>query len=109
MCTYLIQLTSYRTTDYSPWKVTKNLKRPVTQISPIKEENGRWTVSNEQKAMRFAGHLEQIFHPNIAITESKHVKTEINITKNIYDLFHNKKSAIYIFNFFTAESLLIIT
>lgn len=64
MTTHLRQLTSDRSTDYSLWKVAKNLKRPIIQIPPIKLENGNWAVSSAQKAARFATYLEQIFQPN---------------------------------------------
>lgn len=64
MTTHLRQLTSDRATDYSLWKVTKNLKRPITQVPPIKLDNGQWAVSSAQKAARFAQHLEQIFQPH---------------------------------------------
>lgn len=65
MNSYLQKLTSDRNTDYSLWKATKNINKPVLHVSPIKEENGRtWAINNEQKAKRFAQHLEKIFKPN---------------------------------------------
>lgn len=64
MSSYLNQLTSDRTTDYSLWKSTKSFKKPIMHIPPIKDINGRWAISNEQKAIRFAQHLELIFKPN---------------------------------------------
>lgn len=64
--TYLQNLTSDRSTDYSLWKATKNMKRPNTQIPPIKIGPGNWAVSDEQKADKFAEHLENIFKPNEA-------------------------------------------
>lgn len=64
MNNYLSQLTSDHTTDYSLWKSTKSLKKPIMHIPPIKDTNGRWAISNEQKAIRFAQHLELIFKPN---------------------------------------------
>lgn len=68
--TYLNKLTSDRTTDYSLWKATSNLKRPTQHVSPIKEKNGRWAANNEQKAKRFAQHLEEIFQPNAEDTNA---------------------------------------
>jgi hypothetical protein len=50
--------------DYSLWKATKRMKRPVVHIPPIRKEDGSWAKSDEQKAELFADHLEQIFEPN---------------------------------------------
>lgn len=61
---YLQGLTSDSSTEYSLWKATKKMKKSTTQIPPIREENGRWAINNEQKAKRFAQHLEKIFQPN---------------------------------------------
>lgn len=57
----LKKLTSDRSTDYSLWKVTKYENRPIHHIPPIRELNSQWAVNNEQKATRFAQHLEETF------------------------------------------------
>ena len=49
-------------TDYSLWKATRNIKRPITP--PIRKEDGTWARNNKQKADTFADHLENIFKPN---------------------------------------------
>lgn len=59
--TYLNELTDDRNTDYSLWKATKYLKRPIMQVPPIQQEDGKWARNNEQKAKRFADHLEKTF------------------------------------------------
>ena len=56
-------------------KTTKNLKRPIMQIPPIKNMDGSWARNNEQKALRFAEHLENIFQPNT--TESTEVLPDV--------------------------------
>ena len=61
---YLSELTDDKNTDYSLWKATRSLKRPVIQSSPIRLENGRWARNSQQKAVNFANHLEQTFQPN---------------------------------------------
>lgn len=61
---HLTELSNDRNTEYSLWKATKSLKRPTTQIPPIKEENGTWATKDEEIASRFARHLENIFQPN---------------------------------------------
>ena len=63
---YLRELTNDSSTEYSLWKSTKNLKRPTMQTPPIKNLDGSWAKNNEQKCMRFAEHLENIFQPNPA-------------------------------------------
>jgi hypothetical protein len=34
------------------------------QIPPIRKEGGKWARNDEQKAERFANHLEKIFQPH---------------------------------------------
>lgn len=57
----LKNLTSYKDSDYSLWKATKTIKKPITQIPPIKTEDGRWARDNKDKAKVFANHLEKSF------------------------------------------------
>ena len=78
MSTHLNQRTNDRTTDYSLWKTTKRLNKPITHIPPIKESNGRWAITNEQKATRFAEHLEQIFQPNESHSEDTLFESSLN-------------------------------
>ena len=47
---YLSELTNDNNSDYSLWKANKNIKRPVMQISPIRETDGKWARNTEQKA-----------------------------------------------------------
>lgn len=61
---YLSELTNEKSTNYSLWKATKNLKRPITHIPPIKKHDGSWARNNKQKADVFAHHLENIFCPH---------------------------------------------
>lgn len=67
--TYLKELTAGSETEYSLWKATKRLKRPIIQAPPIRKEDGSWARDNKQKAEIFANHLEQVFKPN-AIEEN---------------------------------------
>jgi hypothetical protein len=62
--TYLSELSNESSTDYSLWKATKKLKRPIMQNPPIRNEDASWARSNIQKANRFANHLENTFQPN---------------------------------------------
>lgn len=61
---YLRELSYGQDTDYSLWKATKKIKRPIAHIPPIQQENGSWARSNKQKAEIFAEHLENTFQPN---------------------------------------------
>lgn len=96
---YLRELTNDNKTDYSLWKATKRLKRPVLHNPPIRNTDGSWARNNTQKAYRFAEHLETIFQPNegedpqgwtepeqedivIRTTSPKEVSDEIKININ---------------------------
>lgn len=61
---YLSELTNDNKTDYSLWKATKRLKRPVLHNPPIRNADGTWARNSTQKANRFAEHFESIFQPN---------------------------------------------
>lgn len=61
---FLTELTADQSTDYSLWKATKGLKRPILQNPPVRNADGSWARSNIQKANRFAEHLENTFQPN---------------------------------------------
>ena len=61
---YLTDLTADKSTDYSLWKSTKNLKRPITQSPPLKMTHDKWAKSNTQKAQLFSEHLANIFTVN---------------------------------------------
>jgi hypothetical protein len=64
MSEFLRELTNESSTEYSLWKINKNLKRPITQALSIKKLDGSWARNNEQKALRFAEHLENVLQPN---------------------------------------------
>lgn len=63
---YLNNLTADKETEYSLWKATKTLRRPIMQAPPIRMPNGSWARDNKQKADLFANYLEEIFSPNEA-------------------------------------------
>lgn len=102
----LLQLTNDKSTDYSLWKATRNLKRPITQIPPIRDSDGKWSISNDQKALRFAQHLEETFQPNensIEIPESENLSqnhriklvTPKEVMREIQNNISSKKSPGY--------------
>lgn len=61
---YLQNLTADVETEYSLWKATKRIKRPIAQIPPIRKRDGTWAHDNKQKAEIFADHLAEVFQPN---------------------------------------------
>lgn len=60
---YLCNLTAEKSTEYSLWRATKRLKRPITQTPPIRKEDGSWARNEQQKAELFADYLEETFQP----------------------------------------------
>jgi hypothetical protein len=60
---FLTELTQDSSSQYSVWKATKYLKRPIAQVPPIKKTDGRWARNNLEEANTFAQHLEKRFHP----------------------------------------------
>lgn len=76
---YLQSLTYHKDSDYSLWKATKYLKRPVTHIPPIRTNNGRLAKTKEEKAESFADHLERTFQPNLT-TPNQDILTEKHTT-----------------------------
>ena len=67
-------LTSISPSDNTLWKVTKRLKIPQISIPPIGKADESWTKIDDEKAMAFADHLQQVFtthhFPNPIDTES---------------------------------------
>ena len=61
---YLQNLTAEEDTNYSLWKATKKIKRPINTVPPIRKNMGPWARDNQQKAKIFAEHLANIFTPN---------------------------------------------
>lgn len=68
---YLTRLTPNKDTNYSLWRATKNLKRPVNHIPPIKKRDNTWARSNYEKATAFAVHLRDVFTPLETRNEEK--------------------------------------
>ena len=61
---YLQELTDDASTDYSLWKATKRLKRPIMNILPLRKQDRTWAKDDKEKADVFAEHLERTFQPN---------------------------------------------
>lgn len=61
---HLRSLDATANTEYSLWKTTKKLKRPVTSKPPIRTEEGTWAKSDLDKGEAFATYLDNVFLPN---------------------------------------------
>lgn len=61
---YLQNLDPSERSDYSLWKATHKLKRPIGYEFPIRLTDGNWARSPSDKVKVFADHLENVFTPN---------------------------------------------
>lgn len=50
---YLESLTPTEATEYSLWKATRRLKRPLQHNPPIKNEDNTWARNDKGKSYRF--------------------------------------------------------
>lgn len=78
---YLQNLAADEDTDYSLWKATKRITRPITH--PIGKEDGTWARDNKQEAEVFADHLAETFKPSQIHTETRLQHTENMISEDI--------------------------
>lgn len=58
-------------TDYSLWKTTKSIKRPIPFQSPLRTSAGTWARTDADKVKLFAEHLSRVFTPNPDTGSSK--------------------------------------
>lgn len=61
---FVQELSPTADTNYSLWKVTRRLNRPIQAESPIKARDGTWIRTDTQKAEAFAAYLKETFTPN---------------------------------------------
>ena len=67
--THLENMSAEETSNYSLWKATKKIKRPVTQIPPIQLTDGSWARTYKEKADLFAEYLADTFKPNDIVSD----------------------------------------
>lgn len=70
---YLEDLSTDKASDYSLWKATKKIKRPITQAAPLRKSDGTWGRTNEEKGNMFADHLEKTFQPLPRQTDQENI------------------------------------
>jgi len=61
---YLQDLTDDDRTEYSLWKATRSLKRPIKSIPPLRKPDCSRAKDDKEKADVFAAHLERTFQPH---------------------------------------------
>lgn len=71
---YLSNLSPEEDKNYSLWKATRRIKRPILHVPPLKNPQGTWTRRDDEKAELFAQHLATIFKPH-------DIQSDINTTK----------------------------
>lgn len=70
---YLQNLDATQATDYSLWKATAKLKRPILHQSPLKKDDGSWIRSDKDKSAAFAKHLSEVFTAHDCLSPSTEV------------------------------------
>ena len=101
---YLENLSPNESTDYSLWKATKRLKRPLLQIPPIHKPDGSWARSNTEKSQPFAEHLVNVFQPeaskNVSFDEEvqRYLHSPLQLTLPIKPFKVNEIKEIILYN-----------
>lgn len=78
----LQNLTYEKSTNYSLWKCTSSFNPPANHNPPLRQQNGSWAKSNEEKAKLFAEHLCETF----STTTSNEVLPAENIEQQDQDI-----------------------
>jgi hypothetical protein len=64
IASYLQDLTDNASIDYSLWKATKRLKRPIMGIPPLRKPDCAWAKDDKVKADEFVAHLKRTIQPH---------------------------------------------
>ena len=62
---FIETLSAYENANYSLWKATNKIKKPIKLIPAIKKAGNTWTRSNKEQAAEFSNHLCNTFTPYI--------------------------------------------
>lgn len=82
---YVENLSAKKERNYSLWKATKSLKKPIVPVPPIRKMDGKWAKNNKEKAETFADHLEEIFRPN-EIESDLYIENDFRREENAIEL-----------------------
>lgn len=66
---YLESLSPSKDSDYSLWKATRKIRRPLNSNPPLKADLGEWVRDDYNKANLFASYMESVFQPNEIISD----------------------------------------
>jgi RNA polymerase-interacting CarD/CdnL/TRCF family regulator len=69
-------ITSLSKEDHSIWKATKQFKRPITHIPPLRKMDGSWARTDLEKANVFAEYLATVFTPHSQSTSKNNDNDE---------------------------------
>lgn len=89
--TYINNLSANEETDYSLWKATKKIKRPIIHVPPIRNRDGNWARNNKEKTEIFADHLDEIFRPNNITSDLCEEIQDIRIRENPIEPFTQRE------------------
>ena len=58
-------LSTHENTNYSLWKATKKIRKPIIPVPAIRKADNTWARSNEEQTEEFSNHLCNTFTPHI--------------------------------------------
>ena len=61
---FIETLSAHENSNYSLWKVTKKIKKPIKSVPAIRKADNTWARSNEEQAEEFSNHLCDTFTPD---------------------------------------------
>ena len=62
---FIETLSAHENSNYSLWKATKKIKKPIKLAPAIRKADNTWARSNEEQAEEFSKHLGNTFTPHI--------------------------------------------
>lgn len=86
---YLTGLDATASSDYSLWKATRKLKRPVNVSPPIRKSDGTWARTDQEKAETFSEHLTNVFTPypyEGSTVDAEEISNYLNTSKNTEEI-----------------------
>ena len=78
----LERLDTTKSTDYSLWKITKNILKPMCSQPPIRNSDNNWVKTDIQKVHTFANHISKVFSPNPTMPFNDIYKMSIKYQQN---------------------------
>jgi hypothetical protein len=75
----LESLRSTDATEYSLWKATRRLTRPLKHYPPIKNEDNTWARNDKEKAIVFSKHLEKPFPSGLSTQEENEITDFLDV------------------------------